>query len=238
MASVPAALCLVDGALAVRRALAEPYALVETLPAQPWRQFERRALEEQAAGRGAEAREAWTRCLEAGAPRAPVYYQMGLNARAAGDTEEAIANFERALAEKPPAPGAGRELAAFALARAEYGQARALLESYLRDTGPDPETLATLAVVETDLGNASGAAQTIERARSLVAEAWRGAELEAEIHARSGNATATVAALRPLESEGRLDRSALRADPAYLPIATDPKWVAFLSEAASAAPEK
>jgi hypothetical protein len=39
-----------------------------------------------------------------------------------------------------------------------------------------------------------------------------------------------VAALRPLALAGRLDREALRSDPAYLPIATDPAWVRFLSE--------
>jgi hypothetical protein len=39
-----------------------------------------------------------------------------------------------------------------------------------------------------------------------------------------------VAALRPLESEGKLDRAVLRADPSYLSIATDPAWVGFLAE--------
>ena len=31
-------------------------------------------------------------------------------------------------------------------------------------------------------------------------------------------------------AEGKLDRAVLRADPAYLPIATDPAWVGFLAE--------
>ncbi len=155
---------------------------------------------------------------------------MGLAARARGDLQAAVGDFERALAEKPPAPGALRELAAIRLSRGEFEAARSLLETYLREAGPDPETLATLAVVQTNLGEAAAAVRSIEQARSMVPEAWRRAELEAQIHARSRDASATVAALKPLESEGRLDRSALRADPAYLPIATDPVWVSFLSE--------
>ena len=58
----------------------------------------------------------------------------------------------------------------------------------------------------------------------------RGAELEAQVRARAGDAGGAIAALRPLAQEGRLDRSVLRADPAYLPIATDPAWVIFLNE--------
>ena len=229
-ASVPAALFLVDGALAVQRSLSEPYALAPAPPSQPWRQLEKRALEAQEAGRVEEAREAWLRAVQAGAPAAPVFYQMGVNARARGDLEEAVEDFERALAEKPPAPGTLRELAVIRLSRGEFAAARSLLEIYLREAGPDPESLATLAVVLTNLGDAPAAVRSIEQARSMVPEAWRRAELEAQIHARSRDASATVAALQPLESQGRLDRSALRADPAYLPIATDPVWVSFLSE--------
>jgi Flp pilus assembly protein TadD len=235
-ASVPAALFLVDGALAVQRTLSEPYALAPAPPAQPWRQLEKRALEAQEAGRPEEAREAWLRAVETGAAAAPVHYQMGLNARARGDLDEAVAEFQRALAEKPPAPGALRELAAIRMSRGEFETARSLLEAYLREAGPDPETFATLAVVQTNLGDTAAAVRTIESARSMVPDAWRRAELEAQIHARSGDATAAVAALKPLEAEGRLDRSALRADPAYLPIATDPVWVSFLSERRAALP--
>lgn len=229
-ASVPVALFLVDGALALHRTLSEPYALAPAPSAQPWRQLEKQALEAQEAGRAEEAREAWLRAVETGAPAGPVYYQMGLNARARGDLEEAVVDFERALAEKPPAPGALRELASIRLSRGEFETARSLLEAYLREAGPDPETFATLAVVQTNLGDTPAALRTIQEARSMVPDAWRRAELEAQIHARSGDAAATVAALKPLEPEGRLDRSALRADPAYLPIATDPVWVSFLGE--------
>ena len=229
-ASVPAALFVVDGVLAVHRTLSEPYALAPAPPSQPWRQLEKRALEAQEAGRVEDARGVWLQAVEAGAPAAPVFYQMGLNARARGDLEEAVRDFERALGEKPSAPGALRELAAIRLSRGEFAAARSLLETYLREAGPDPDTLATLAVVLTNLGDAGAAVRSIEHARSMVPEAWRRAELEAQIHARSRDASATVAALKPLESEGRLDRSALRSDPAYLPIATDPVWVSFLSE--------
>ncbi len=230
IAAVPALLFLVDGALAVQRALSEPYALSEGLPPQPWRQNEKLALAAQAQGLPETAREQWTKALAEGAPPGPVYYQMGLSARGSGDSAEATADFERAVAAVPPAPGAARELATIALAAGRNADARALLHRYLDDAGPDVESLAALAVAETNLGDTAAALAAIASARALVGEDWRKAELEARIQARAGNAPAAVAALRPLEAQGKLDRSVLRAEPAYLPIATDPAWVAFLNE--------
>ena len=229
-ASVPALLFLVDGALAVHRALSEPYALVESLPAQPWRQPEKLALAAQRDGSSEAARSEWSKAIEAGAAAGPVYYQMGLAARARGDISRAKQDFERALAEVPPAPGGARELAAMALSDGRLAESRSLLQKYLREAGPDPDSLATLAVVETGLGDTAAAVATMQLARALVGESWKKAELEARIYARSGNAAAAVAALRPLESEGKLDRAVLRSEPAYLPIATDPAWVGFLAE--------
>jgi predicted Zn-dependent protease len=155
---------------------------------------------------------------------------MGLAARARGAPTEAAQYFQRALSETPPAPGAGRELATAALTDGRLAEARSLLQRYLREAGPDPDTLATLAVVETGLGDPAAAVATIQTARALVGENWKKSELEARIYARSGNAAGAVAALRPLEGEGKLDRAVLRADPAYLSIATDPAWVGFLAE--------
>jgi len=235
VAAVPAILFLVDGALAVQRALSEPYALSDGLPPQPWRQNEKLALAAEAQGLPESAREQWTKALAEGAPPAPVYYQMGLSARAGGDSAEAAADFERALAAAPPAPGAARELAGIALAAGRNAEARALLLRYLADAGPDVESLAGLAVAETNLGDTTAALAAIASARALVGEDWRKAELEARIQARAGNASAAVAALRPLEAQGKLDRSVLRAEPAYLPIANDPAWVAFLNESRPAA---
>lgn len=123
-----------------------------------------------------------------------------------------------------------------ALAEGRNADARARFANYLEATGPDPDTLASLAVAETNLGDTAAAVAAVESARSLIGESWRRAELEAEIYARAKNAAAAVAALRPLEGLGRLDRDALRADPAYLPIATEPAWVAFLDETPSARP--
>ncbi len=228
-ASVPAALFALDGILAVRRTLSEPYALVEP-PPQSWRRFEQAAIEAQRDGDWPAARDAWMRAIESGAPRAQVYYQMGLVARAGGDARAAREDFSRALAETPGAPGAAKELAALALAEGRAGEAGALFARYLRQAGSDPETLATLAVIESNAGDTQTAVRTIREARSLLPEGWRRSELEAQIYARAGNAAAAIAALRPLESEGRLDRLALRADPAYVPIATDAAWVAFLAE--------
>jgi hypothetical protein len=235
-ALVPAVLFAVDGTLAVRRTLIERYALAESLPAQPWRRFEQAALEAQQTGSAAASREAWRQAISAGARPAPAYFQMGLAARSRGEPSRAREDFEKALAENPPAPGAGRELALMAAAEHRDGEALRLLEAYLRQAGPDPDSLATLAVLDANTGNPDGAARALEEARSLVGESWKGAELAAQVYARSGNAAAAVAALRPLEHEGKLDRAALRADPAFLPIAMDPAWVAFLSETPSAPP--
>ncbi len=228
-AAVPAVLFAVDGILAIRRTLSEPFALAEA-PAQPWRPFEEAARQAQREGDAAATQAAWTRALEAGAPRAPVEYQKGLAARAAGEPEAARVDFERALAEDPPAPGAAKELAAMALAEGRNAEARTLLTRYLREAGPDPDTLSTLAVVESNLGDTPAAVRAIHETRALLPEGWKRAELEAQIYARAGNAAAAIAALRPLAADGHLDRRALRSDPAYLAIATDPAWVAFLGE--------
>jgi tetratricopeptide (TPR) repeat protein len=234
LAGVPALLFAIDGVLAVHRTLSERYALSETLPDPPWREFENAALQAQRDGRAGAARAAWNRAMESGSLRGPVEYQMGLAARAAGDNATARADFQRALAEDPPAPGAGKELAAMALAEGKPQEARRLLEDYLRAAGPDPETLSALAVALANTGDNEASVRTIAAARALVPEDTRRAELESQVYARAGNATAAVAALRPLEARGRLDRSALRSDPAYLPIATDPVWIAFLAETPSA----
>jgi tetratricopeptide (TPR) repeat protein len=235
-ASVPAVLFAVDGALAVRRTLSERYALVDSLPAQPWRRFEQAAMDAQRENSPEASREAWKKAIEAGALPGPAYYQMGLAARSRGDVPRARRDFEQALTEKPSAPGAARELALIAVAEHRDADARRLLETYLGETGPDPESLATLAVLDANTGDPDGAVRAIEEARSLLGEAWKGAELEAQVYARSGDAAAAVAALRPLETGGRLNRDTLRADPAYLKIATDPGWVRFLAETPSAAP--
>jgi tetratricopeptide (TPR) repeat protein len=228
-AAVPAVLFVVDAALAVRRTYTEPLALSDP-PAQAWRPFEQAAIEAQRIGDWPAARMAWTRALAAGAAPAQVHYQMGLAARAGGDPLAARTDFERALSETPPAPGAAKELAGMALGEGRGGEALPLLELYIREAGPDPETLATLAVVQANAGHTEAAGRTIREARELLPEGWRRAELEASIYARAGDAAATVAALRTLQDEGRLDREVLRADPAYVPIATDPIWVAFLME--------
>ncbi len=228
-AAVPALLFLLDGSLAVERALSERYALAES-PPQPWRQFEKDALAAQAEGRTEDALAAWKQALDGGAPAGPIEYQMGLSARSRGAIAEAAADFARAVAAKPPAPGGARELGSMALAEGRNADALERLRWYLREAGPDPDSLAALAVVQINLGNPDAAVAAIASARALVGEDWRKSELEAQIYARAGNAAAAVAALRPLDAQGKLDRSALRAEPPYLPIATDPAWVSFLNE--------
>jgi len=234
-AAAPAALFLVDGALAVQRTLSERYALAPGPARQAWREPEQRALDAERDGRPAEARRHWAQAIAQGEPAGPVHYEMGLSARQRGDLEEARADFERALAERRPAPGSAKELAAMNIAQSRFEHAERDLQRYLALTGPDPESVSMLAVVETNLGKTSEALDAIRQARAIVGEGWRGAELEAQVHARAGDAAGAVDALRPLEAQGKLDRSILRADPAYLPIATDPLWVAFLNEKPSTA---
>jgi len=141
-----------------------------------------------------------------------------------------VTGFEQAIAADPSDPEYHNNLGVTLNAQGRLAEARSLLQRYLRESGPDPDSLATLAVIETGLGDTTAAVATMQTARALVGESWKKSELEARIYARSGNAAAAVAALRPLESEGKLDRAVLRADPAYVPIATDPAWVGFLAE--------
>jgi tetratricopeptide (TPR) repeat protein len=232
MAAVPALLLAVDGGLAVHRARSESFALTQPA-AEPWREREREAMAAEDAGQPELAREAWRRAIGAGAPAGPILFRLGAALRGRGDLERAEDEFHAALAASPPAPGAGRELAMLALARGRSDEARRLLVQYLAATGPDPDSLAALAVAETNLGAADAAVRTIDQAADLVLEGTRRAELRAQIHARTGDAAGAVVALRPLDAAGTLDRAALRADPAYLPIAADPAWVAFLNEGKS-----
>jgi Flp pilus assembly protein TadD len=234
-AAAPAVLFLVDGGLAVRRALSESYSVPEVLPPAPWRAEERKALRAQREGRLDDAARAWKRAVAAGAPAAPADYQMGLALAAAGRKEEAKAAFLRALTRSPAAPGASKELALAALAQGNSAEARDRLESYLAEAGPDPDSLSALAVAQANVGESERAVESVEQARVLMADRWKGVRLQSQVYARAGNAAKTVETLRMLESEGGLDRESLRSDPAYLPIATDPAWVAFLSETPAAA---
>jgi tetratricopeptide (TPR) repeat protein len=235
-AVAPAILFAVDGFFAVRRALSEPYAVPEVILPPPWRTAERQALAAQRDGRLEDARREWQRAVTAGAPPAPADYQVGLALRAAGRPTEAKEAFARAVSRSPSAPGAWKELGLIALGEGDSAEAQRRLRRYLEETGPDPDAFSALAVAEANLGEKSDAVISIEQARTLLAERWKGVRLQSQVYARAGDARKTVEALRPLESEGRLDREALRSDPAYLPIATDPVWVAFLSETPAARP--
>lgn len=235
-ASVPAVLLCVDGALASRRALSEPYVITDEISAEPWRAAEQLALRAQRAGSLAAARDQWSHAIAAGAPPSQAEYQRGLLARQIGDPAAARTDFLHALDGSEPAPGAARELALLALSAGDNGEAKRYLTHYLESGGPDPESLQLAAVVLTNLGETAGALKAVADARSLVGDQWKGAELEAQVHARAADAAGAVEALRPLAREGIVDRAALRADPAYLPIATAPLWVAFLNEKAAPLP--
>lgn len=232
MASVPAVLFAVDGVLAVRRARSESYALAPPA-AEPWRDREREAIAAEDSGRADDAREAWRRAVTEGAPAGPIAFRLGVAARARGETEAAEREFRDALAASPPAPGASRELGLIALARGQADEARGLLEQYVQATGPDPDALAALAVAQSNLGKKEDAVRSVDAAAALLPEGPRRGELRAQIHARTGDAAGAVASLRPLAESGALDRAALRSDPAYLPIATDPVWVGFLNESST-----
>lgn len=230
-ALAPALLFAIDGTLAVRRALSEPWVLPEAPPRDVWRHEQDLALAAQNDGRFEDAERRWRRAAARGAPPAPIAYQIGQAKRQRGDLTAARLEFDRALADPEPAPGAARELAVMALEKRENAEARELLGRYLDAAGPDPDTLSLLAVVEANLGQEEASLEAIAAARRMVEDASGGALLEARLRARAGDAKGTVAALRTRESREPVDRGALRSDPAYLPIATDPAWVAFLAEA-------
>lgn len=230
-AAAPAALFAIDGALAVHRALSEPYVVRAEPSSELWRRWERLALSAQREGRAELAREHWASALSAGGPAGPIAYEIGLEARRRGDVERARAEFLRALSEADPAPGAAKELASMEVAAGHFAEAELLLARYFRVAGPDPDTLALFAVVKTNLGQRRDALRAIREAGALLGgDGWRGEELEAQLLAHAGDAAGCVAALRRLEEKGGIDRSRLRADPAYLPVATDPLWVAYLNE--------
>jgi tetratricopeptide (TPR) repeat protein len=236
-AAAPIALFTVDAVLAVHRTVSEPWVLQAPSAPEPWRAFEQQAITAEREGRAAEARDLWAKALSAGGPAGPIEYQIGLVARQHGDLEHARAEFERSLAESQPAPGAERELAFLDAEAGRFAAAEPRLARYIVAAGPDPESLSLLAVVQTNLGKSAEAVTTIARARELVGEAWRSDEIEARVRARAGDGAGCVAALRAMEGQGtKVDRRALRADPAYLPIATDPAWVAFLNERAAREP--
>src|SRR5690349_1880690 len=153
MASVPALLFAVDGALAIHRARSETYTLA-TPGAEPWSEREKAALAAEDAGRPDAARDAWRRAIEQGAPAGSIHYRLGVAARGRGELDSAVQDFRDALDASPPAPGAARELGLIALGRGRWDEARELLERYVAQTGPDPDALAALAVAQTNLGKA------------------------------------------------------------------------------------
>jgi tetratricopeptide (TPR) repeat protein len=217
---------LAAGSVAAARGIAHPYDLMPPSAGPPSRGSEERARAAERAGRIEEARADWERALREGAPAGPIAYERGLADRQRGNVASARASFESALTANPPAPGAGKELAALDASEGRLPEAERRIAAYLAAAGPDPEALTLAAVIATELGKTAEAVASIAQARRLSGDGSRGAELEAQIRARAGDAGGAVALLRPLAP----DRARLRADPAYLTIATDPAWVAFLNE--------
>jgi hypothetical protein len=212
-AAAPAMLFVVDGFLALQRVRIEPYVLPEVLPPAPWRVAERDAVRAQREGRVDDARAAWEKAIAAGAPPAPALYQTGL-----------------ALTPPDPAPGAAKELGLLALAEGNSSEARDRLAGYVAAVGPDPDSLSALAVAEANLGASRSALNSIDEARALTGDSWNGVALQARLYAKAGDARRTVEALRALDAGRKIDRESLRSDPAFLGIATDPIWIAFLNE--------
>jgi len=229
-AAAPGILFAVDGSLAVLRAYSEVYEIPEVLPPPPWQATEREALRAERDGRFDDARRAWASAIAAGAEEGPADYRTGVALRSAGRTDEAKEAFRRALSRSPSVPGAAKELGLLALAEGDSAEARRHLRSYLEAAGPDPDTLSALAVAEANLGAGGKAVESVEAARALQPERREALGLQAQVYARAGNAAKTVETLREIERGNPLDRETLRADPVYLPIATDPVWVSFLAE--------
>jgi hypothetical protein len=221
---------LTAAAVAAWQIVRQPYALQIAPAVEPWRRSEQLAVTAEGEGQPAAAEELRSRAVSLGAPAAPLDYQRGLAAKERGDPARARTLFAQALSAQDPAPGAERELAALDSDAGHLVEASGRIARYIAAAGPDPEALSLEAVLLTNLGRASEAVAIIGEARGLIGDDVGGAELEAKIRARASDAAGVVAALRPLALAGRLDREALRSDPAYLPIATDPAWVRFLSE--------
>ena len=232
VALVPALLFLAGAGWTAARMVAEPYALDIPPAREPWRMSEELAVKAQREGQMDRARELSSRALAEGAPPGTIAYEIGLAARQRGETEVARQAFSRALEGPAPAPGAARELAAIAAQEGNLAEAERRIRGYLGETGPDPDSLSLQAVILANLGKPADAVRAIAEARRLVGEGARGAELEARIRAKGADAAGAVAALRPLAREGLVHRDALRKDPTYLPIATDPVWISFLNEGA------
>jgi hypothetical protein len=228
--SAPAILFIVDGILAVNRTIKERYAIPEPGTHELWRESEQLALEAERDGRAADASRHWAQALAKGAPPGPIEYQIGLAARGRGDIEHARQEFAKALDEREPAPGAARELASLDAAAGRNADAERNLRRYIEAAGPDPESLSLEAVLLTNLGKSAESLRSLQQARWLLGDAWRAAELEAQVRGRAGDAAGAVAVLRTLDAQGLANRSELRADPNYLPIATDPAWIAFINE--------
>jgi tetratricopeptide (TPR) repeat protein len=229
-AVAPAILFAVDGVLSVRRVLSETWVVPDVLTPPAWKTLEGEALAEERRGRLDEARRYWEKAVAAGAPAAPSDYQLGLALKVAGRVADAKAAFGRARLHSPSAPGATKELGLIALSEGNSAEARDRLRQYLDEAGPDPDALTALAVAEANLGEKGNAVASVEQARLLLADRWRGLRLQSAVYARAGDAKKTIATLRALEVDGAVDRETLRADPAYLPIATDPAWIGFLAE--------
>jgi hypothetical protein len=236
--AAPAILFTIDGVLAVKRTLAERYALRDPGARTIWRESEGLALVAEKEGRVSEAGRQWARALANGAPPGPIEYEMGLAARRRGDRERARQDFTKAIEEREPAPGAARELASLDAEAGHYEEAERNLARCLVLSGPDPELLSLAAVLQTNLGKTSDSLHSLQQARALLGDAWRAAELEAKVRARAGDAAGAVAVLRSLDAQGLTNRAELRTNPSYLTIANDPVWVAFINERAPPPPEK
>ena len=70
-AAAPAALFVIDGALAIHRAMSEPFVMLGTSASERWRQAEQLAAAAEREGRLDEAREHWSQALAAGGPGRP-----------------------------------------------------------------------------------------------------------------------------------------------------------------------
>jgi hypothetical protein len=216
---------LVAGVAAAGRGFAHPYDLVPPAAGPPWRASQERARAAERAGRAEEARAGWERALREGPPVGSVAYERGLAARQRGDAASARLSSRalspRARRRPEPARRSPRSTPRRDACRMRSG--RSPVTSPLRARIPRPRRSRPSS--PRNLGKTAEAVASIGQARRLSADGSRGAELEAQIRARP--ATPEAPSLSCARSPGP---RALRADPAYLTIATDPAWMAFINE--------
>jgi tetratricopeptide (TPR) repeat protein len=155
----PEALSCYEGALESDPSCPEVLARIDALAAQAGESLEQRAAR-------------YARALElASDPQrgAALAYALGMLQREAGDTTDAIASFQRAVADAPGLLGAHEALVAAFSERGDVAAVHAELERALPHLGPGERNLAWLRLIES-FSSQGRSAEALEHCRALLDE--------------------------------------------------------------------